>query len=134
MRSALLLTTVVLLLAAILTGCFSETPQVGYRNLEAAIRDGAVSRGWIPMWLPLSSYDIREKHDLDTNAQILLFKVQSWDNDVLSDHCQPVDAAQPPTLDASWWPEHIPDSAVYLYDCDEGFLAIDDVQAYFWRP
>jgi hypothetical protein len=38
-----------------------------YPTYEAAKRDGPVSRGWIPSFVPPSATEIYEEHDLDTN-------------------------------------------------------------------
>lgn len=45
-----------------------------YKTLQAAERDGAVERGWIPPILPASSKEIYERHDIDTNEVWIRFQ------------------------------------------------------------
>lgn len=57
-----------------LAGC-SEIQETHYETYAAAVRDGAVVRGWIPAFVPSSAYDIYEAHTQDTNAQRLRFRI-----------------------------------------------------------
>ncbi|MEM7621107.1 MAG: hypothetical protein AAF228_11725 [Pseudomonadota bacterium] len=38
-----------------------------YQNLTEAKNTGAIRRGWVPMYLPNSSYNIKKIHDLENN-------------------------------------------------------------------
>lgn len=65
---------IIILSAAItLSGC-GEIKDERYADYEAARLAGAVERGWIPDFVPQSAYDIRDIHDLDSNAQTLNFR------------------------------------------------------------
>lgn len=64
MQSAWKKLALVLLVLAL--SCWEERSSY-YRTLGDAERDGAISRGWIPDFLPRSSVNLREVHDLDTN-------------------------------------------------------------------
>ena len=44
-----------------------DTKTNNYPNREAVAKDNAISHGWIPSILPNSAYDIKEKHNIDTN-------------------------------------------------------------------
>jgi hypothetical protein len=80
MRS--LLRTVALLSTLTLGAC-SETLAEDYETYADAEADGAVTRGWLPVFVPRSAFEIREVHDLDTNRQWLRFKVPPGDTTVL---------------------------------------------------
>ena len=74
---------------------------------------GAVARGWLPEFLPPSARDIRERHDLDTNAVILRFSFDPAESGFWSPACQPLDPGQVREPDArlaagvSWWPRDL---------------------------
>jgi len=56
-----------------------EMPATTYRTLDQAKADGAISRGWLPPFLAASTTDIREVHDIDTNAQWFSFHAPAAD-------------------------------------------------------
>jgi hypothetical protein len=70
------LATIALLLAL---GACDEQLDETYATWAEANQAGAVKRGCIPAFVPPSAYDIRERHDLDTNAQRLEFTVPPSD-------------------------------------------------------
>lgn len=51
----------------------SEQVEASYGTWAEAERAGAVERGWVPAFVPQSARDIRDSHNLDTNAQTLRF-------------------------------------------------------------
>lgn len=66
--------SIIILSAAItLSGC-GEIKNERYADFEAARLTGAVEQGWIPDFVPQSANDIRDIHDLDSNAQTLSFR------------------------------------------------------------
>jgi hypothetical protein len=72
-------TTALLLLAAGLVMHVEETPVAEYKTFAEAQADDAIGRGWLPTFLPASATDIREIHNLDTNARWLSFHAPSGD-------------------------------------------------------
>jgi hypothetical protein len=54
-----------------------ETLDAEYATMSEAIASGAVSRGWVPNWIPPAASHIREVHNLDTNESALVFRVAS---------------------------------------------------------
>lgn len=56
-----------------------ETPRTYYIDLDAAQRDGAILRGWIPPILPESARNITEWHDIDTNRGEVRFEFDPKD-------------------------------------------------------
>ncbi|AVP98113.1 hypothetical protein C7S18_13300 [Ahniella affigens] len=101
------LTYLTLILATSLAGCSIEQFETHYETASAAHADGAITRGWIPDWLPDAAVNIRERHDLDTNDSVLRFELPSGVPMPRPDHCDPIvlAAATPARLRATWWPE-----------------------------
>jgi hypothetical protein len=57
-----------LLIGAVAWAC-ADTYVGVYATLDEARQAGAIARGWVPQGLPSSTTDIREGHDVDTNAR-----------------------------------------------------------------
>lgn len=64
-----------LLMLMSIAGC-NERHDVHYADWAEAQANGAVERGWMPAFVPRSATDLRERHDLDSNAQTLSFVVK----------------------------------------------------------
>lgn len=64
-----------LLLASLLVplAACSEEIEERYSTWAEAKRAGAIDKGWVPAFVPKRARDIRDIHNLDTNAQILEF-------------------------------------------------------------
>lgn len=56
-------------------GACREQIEESYATWSEAQSAGAVERGWIPSFVPETAQDIRDSHDLDTNAQRLEFTI-----------------------------------------------------------
>lgn len=56
-----------------------EDKKARYETWDEAEKAGAIERGWVLHFIPKSARDIREVHNLDTNAQMLRFKVPPAD-------------------------------------------------------
>lgn len=78
-RNALL--AIILLLSGVfvLARVLVLTIEAEYATHAEAESKGAVAKGWIPPFVPSSSTDIREVHDLDTNWQWLRFEAPAAD-------------------------------------------------------
>jgi hypothetical protein len=135
--------TYALLLAAALTSC-NEYREVTYPDLAKAKEDGAIERGWIPEWLPQSSVQFYEAHDLDSNRSALSVRFsanESWNPPSSCKQIPHTDVPESP-IHPSWWPNDIPPSALAtyrhaFYSCAEkGYLAVSQLQGelYYWRP
>ena len=57
----------------------SDVREERYARWADAERAGAIERGWVPAFVPVSAHDIRDLHDLDTNAQTLEFAIRPSD-------------------------------------------------------
>jgi hypothetical protein len=132
-------------LTAVLTSMFScwETPESQYADSVEAGRDGAISRGWIPEWIPSGATNIREIHDIDTNQVWLVFDAPSAELVAIETHCERMSTPPEryPRRIRKWWPSTLsrrepspPDEYLYLR-CETGFIAIDleSGRAYYWR-
>lgn len=62
----------------LLVGC-SDWVKESYASRADAERAGAIERGWVPAFVPASAHDIRDIHNLDTNAQTLEFTTRPSD-------------------------------------------------------
>lgn len=138
---AMALPLIPLLFGMTLLGC-GERPEAHYAHYLDAVASGAVSRGWIPSWLPTDSTNIREIHDLDTNSSVLAFQFKAPFSP--PPHCKQVGAsalAQPP-FRPKWWPNDVPPTSLQTYRhtyyaCDDGaFLAVSPKlgEGFYWRP
>ena len=127
----MVLLAIILLIAV---GCTpGETPEEAYAGYDEALADGAIERGWIPVWLPETAVNIQEKHDLDSNASILVIDVAG--SFAIPEGCNLTTESRASNLSAPWWPAATV-AELPVYDCDNGYLALDDGESrvYFWRP
>jgi hypothetical protein len=129
-------------LCAMLAACtLIEQPSSHFAHRQDAEEAEMFAKGWLPEWLPVSAKNLREKHDIDTNASILRFEYDTAkETPPFGDACEPIAAAhlESPRLDAWWWPDtDTLRSMPRLYDCgdESGYLAAPAEAgiAYFWR-
>jgi hypothetical protein len=135
-------TLLFLILCASTAGCaWIEQPSSSFANRKEALEAGMFAKGWLPEWLPASTMQLREKHDIDTSAGILRFEyTPSVDVPPFGDRCIPTtaDRVEHPRIDAFWWPETgelLAMPALYRCRDESGYLAIPAKSgtAYFWR-
>jgi hypothetical protein len=144
MRLATSLMLVVLAVACEQWEVLEET----YSSRDQLVRDGAITRGWIPEWIPASATDVREVHDLDTNRSQLAFAYREFDTAALAPSCKSETQSRitvARTALRSWWPPELTVASAEtkrfsLFACaqdrePQAFLAIDPANrtAYFWR-
>jgi hypothetical protein len=131
-----------LLLAFIVLAC-REDMERSYRTYDEAVADGAITRGWLPVWLPPNSTDIYEWHDLDSNASFASFTYGSAAPETFLSSCEARARSTVPPQ-----PRLPHAEAVRFYRCIEhttfaedhieprvSWVAVDNSQrrAYFWR-
>ena len=96
----------VVALCSAIAGCFWETTDASYSTAAEAIDSGVLGKGWIPEWLPQDATDLREVHNIDSNAGELSFLVTAPASVKLPTDCKPIQ--YPDTVQAyirrSWWP------------------------------
>lgn len=100
-----------ILLPLVIIAC-SETQEAFYKNLDDAKKHDAIEKGWIPNILPRSSYEIYERHDLDTNTAWLRFKFDKNDINELIAQIEEVKPNEIYTVAFSspnirWWPKDL---------------------------
>jgi hypothetical protein len=131
-KASLLLVGTLLLTG--LSACVpAEDVENAFESYGQTVDAGMIERGWIPAWLPEKAINIREKHNLDTNAGLLFFTTE--DQFTVPEGCHADDQVPSATLTAEWWPEAIV-MEMPAYTCDDGFMAVDEPSSnvYFWCP
>jgi len=130
-------------LGIVVVGC-SEYVEETYPTLAEAKAAGAIERGWLPAWLPTSSKDILESHDLDTNASALSLHfsgAESWAPPASCSQVSP--SSVPRARGGRSWPSDVPPNGLTThrhsyFSCEDGkaFLAVSAAQGelYYWRP
>jgi hypothetical protein len=99
-----------LLLLIFLNGC-GEIIEDQYPTLKEAATE--IEQGWIPKFLPSSSKNIREVHDLDTNRGIITFVFDASEADTFTGRLKAVPKNQLSQIECpvaprkSWWPEFL---------------------------
>lgn len=111
-----------------------------YATYEAAVESGALVRGWLPERLPDSSYDIVERHDLDTNVTLVKFSYKGDFAKQLAGDCQvvsPDTIRLPSILGVTWWPADFANNSTRyrLFNCGNKreYFAVENENVYFWR-
>lgn len=62
----------IVILLAILLVCtttflvLNESESNNFNNYQSVVSSGLITRGWIPSFIPKSSYNIKERHRVDT--------------------------------------------------------------------
>ena len=96
--------------AVLLAGCKRHDNEVSYPTLKDAERDGAITRRWIPEYLPASTRNIQEALDLSPSTLWLSFEFDPHDSDVLRSKLQteadkaPSSLTYVPNPGVRWWP------------------------------
>jgi hypothetical protein len=95
-----------------LASCGADYRESFYRTLQDARRDGAMDRGWIPGYLPISSHDIHEYHRIEHARTWCAFTFGPGDFAEFRSHVdgsaalpKAVSSIQEP--DVSWWPDFL---------------------------
>lgn len=113
-----------------------EVIETYYPSMHEVTKDKAQERGWIPDFLPKSSYDINEQHNLDTNTRIVEFSFLHKDKiELLNMEKRLIDIGSVNSLPVGWkliWNE----AELYRIDkpYEEGYLVVNWKQsrALYW--
>jgi hypothetical protein len=110
-RRALLLTALCIGLVQLVIAC-GDRQESFYPSLSDADRDGAITRGWIPTYLPHSSHNIHELHYLSPSTEWCGFEFapsdsQSFRKSLTSISAIPRSVERVPTPSVSWWPSDL---------------------------
>jgi hypothetical protein len=98
-----------LLILLVSCGRSADDFETTYANRQAAEEDGAFVRGWLPDFVPNSTMNIRESHNVDTNECWLVFDFdKSKENAIVVELSIPSGTPQLPrsssTQRRNWWP------------------------------
>ncbi|MNY28259.1 hypothetical protein D3C86_1622200 [compost metagenome] len=129
----------IILVGLLATAC-DEVVHERYADFHAAKDAGAIERGWIPAFVPKSAYDIHERHDLDTGAQELSFRLPPADIPAMLSGMEraesDAEAVRRTVMATDWTPDTLDQIAVYQ-TCRNGeaaALAVNaDTGAAFYR-
>ncbi len=103
----------VALIAVCLACNWIETRERSYPSYDDAVSAGEMVRGWLPEWVPASSFDLRLRNDTDTNELWIEFSFVESDLKEASQTMRPLDSGDPKRLrvrragEISWWPEDL---------------------------
>jgi hypothetical protein len=75
------------LASALFALAFLLEDRSSFRTYEELARSGLIERGWVSAYLPRSSTDIKESHDLDTNTGWVSFRYTPGDTALAREHC-----------------------------------------------
>ncbi|HVA18526.1 MAG TPA: hypothetical protein VMV59_12530 [Candidatus Dormibacteraeota bacterium] len=109
-RKALLLVVVLSLgFTCILVACSGDRRESFYPSLADADKDGAITRGWIPDFLPGSSRTIHEVHEISPSTEWCAFEFLPTDSQGLRKALTSADATGPRVRRVRnpgvlWWP------------------------------
>lgn len=96
-------------LTCVLAGCHDTRSESFYPSLPEAERDGAITRHWIPDFLPRSSRNIHDIGDLSPSRVWCAFEFLPADSEQFRKSLKAVGSLPPavrhvPTPGKSWWP------------------------------
>ena len=117
----------------ILLGCTDTVISETYANIGEARKDGAIARGWLPAWLPASTTNIIEKHDLDTNRSVTIFQTKYADRIVFAKFCETANVYKPPIYFKSKF-HNIKQDADDILSCGDQFALLGKQEIIMWRP
>jgi hypothetical protein len=109
LRRAPVVVALLCTLIFVLFACSGEHPESFYPSLSDADRDGAMTRGWIPDFLPESSTGIHEVHNIEGGKTWCAFEFSPGDSERLRHHLRSAEVL-PASLkyirnpSVSWWP------------------------------
>jgi hypothetical protein len=113
-----------------------------YDDFSEAQAAGAVTRGWIPSFLPSSSTGIREIHNVDTNEVWIAFTASrnALEGIEECDQSARAEGMLPRNVGVSWWPQALSEGAAEttvsqysFYRCGAAaFIAVDRAEPKFF--
>ena len=111
MKEKLVRSSVPLLGCILLLSACADDMHATYATYEEAREDGAIRRGWIPNFVPVSATNLQESHNLDTNERWLRFQCDAPSLKNIRKELIPIlpDQVQLPRLKSTrirpWWPD-----------------------------
>jgi|GEM_PF-5771378 len=124
--------TLILTCQVPLLGCTNTVVSETYANIGEARTDGAIARGWLPAWLPASTTNIIERHDLDTNRSATIFQTKYADRIVFAKFCEKTNDYKPPIYFKSEF-NNIKQDADDVLSCGGQFALLGRQKIMMWR-
>jgi hypothetical protein len=150
MFNKIVLTIVLSTILSFLSACdWLETADRYYPNYESLSKSDEPGN-WIPAFIPRSAVEIRERHKIDTGAEVLTFYFGNIGDLSLSGSCEKVTTEEvelppPRFLNVAWWPDSLSRDRTKkeeidqyeFYRCErQVYLAVRQVggrfQAFYW--
>jgi hypothetical protein len=106
LQSRIVLLAALLWTGTILAAC-GHDHEPFYSSLADADKNGEITRGWVPEFLPKSSRDIRLAYDLSPSREWCGFQFDPADSATLKGTLRPADhlVRTIPNPHVSWWPQ-----------------------------
>lgn len=104
-----------------------------YANWGEANQSGLFRRGWLPLWLPPETKNIKEKHDLDTNRSTAVFNLDKQHQTIFSEKCHKVTEFQSPIYFKLDFKSSEFEGADTL-KCGDQFTMLGNSKVIMWRP
>ena len=109
-----------------------ERPYTIYESYSEIVEDGAIERGWIPLWFPKAATEIHEVHDLDTNVMASSFSLPDGYPLELPSNCKSSRFASPPRIRTKLMSRSVHRENEF-YSCPGLFVAkADDGTIHIW--
>ncbi len=90
----------------------NETVSRAYGDYIYASKEGALESGWLPRKIPVSSHEIIESHNVDSNEMWIRFNYRNEGASGFTDECEVRSSPSFPNArrtrrNAPWWPERL---------------------------
>lgn len=101
----------------VLSACTDYVLDASYATRAEAEADGAMRRGWIPVWIPPDATHLREVHNQDSNESALRFEIPKTLGWKPPAPCRKADRSEfaAPDFDRDWLPDMA--SGYVFYRC-----------------
>ena len=86
---------VAVFLTTLALGACSEKVSESHQSYAAAAASGLFERGWLPAYIPQSSFEISTKNDLDANTAEGSFRFKPGDAESFLGHLERVESREP---------------------------------------
>lgn len=141
-----------LLIIFLISACDRLEIKENYYPNHEHLKKAGEPGNWVPVFIPISAVEIREKHKIDTGAEVLTFYFANYSELSLSNFCDKaiVNEVELPSsrfLDVPWWPDSLYSGRnnkenlenYDFYICErQSYFAVkkidhDRYQAFYWK-
>ncbi len=86
--SIIITLTIISSIGSVLYLISSESESNNFKNYELAVESGLIDRGWIPSFIPKSSYNIKEQHKVDVSNIFVELHFEPQDISYFEKECE----------------------------------------------